>query len=141
MSLSTRSDWSRWSATDVRRIRRRLLFGQLVPDPLPDFEPVLIASLGHLGHGDHRERARDLAIGGCAARTRFEVSLDVVTPAAFAVVVQGQLVFGAMVRHDSWLRSGASATRSFFTARNTLCLAALVPNPSVALISSIDRPS
>ena len=62
-------------------------------------------------------------------------------PPAFAVVVEREFVFGEMVRHDSWLRSGASATRSFFTARNTLCLAALVPSPSVALISSIDRPS
>jgi len=30
--------------------------------------------------------------------------------------------------------------RSFFTARNTLCFAALMQRPSVLLISSIDRP-
>ena len=39
------------------------------------------------------------------------------------------------------LLNGASEMRSFFTARNTLCFAALVPSPSVRLISSIERPS
>jgi hypothetical protein len=36
---------------------------------------------------------------------------------------------------------GASAARSFRTARKTLCLAALVLSPRVLLISAIDRPS
>jgi hypothetical protein len=42
--------------------------------------------------------------------------------------------------HDS-LRNGASASRSFLTARNTLCFAALVLTPSVLLISSMLWPS
>ena len=51
-----------------------------------------------------------------------------VAAAAFAVVVEREIVFRIMRgAHDSWLLSGASAMRSFFTARNTLCLAALVP--------------
>ena len=48
-------------------------------------------------------------------------------------------VFFRVVLHDS-PRIGASAARSFLTARNTLCLAALVLSPSVWLISAIDRP-
>src|SRR5882762_9883918 len=112
-----------------------------MPNPLPDFEPVLIAALGRLRRGHHRERARDLTIGGGAGRARLEVPLDGVPPAPFAVVIEGEVFVRAVMRHDSWLRSGASARRSFLTARNTLCFAALVPNPSVALISSIDRPS
>ena len=47
-----------------------------------------------------------------ARRARLEVHLDVVAALAFAVVVEGEIVFGVM-RHDSWLRSGASAIRSF----------------------------
>ena len=112
-----------------------------MPNPLPDFESVLIAARGRLRRGYHRERARDLTIGGRALRAGLQVPLDVVPPAPLAVVIERELFVGAMLRHDSWLRSGASARRSFLTARNTLCFAALVPNPSVALISSIDRPS
>ena len=49
-----------------------------MPDPLPDFEPVLIAALGYFGRGDHRERARDLAIERRRSARTLEVSLDVV---------------------------------------------------------------
>ena len=38
-------------------------------------------------------------------------------------------------------KSGSSATRIFFTARNTLCFVAFVFSPSARLISSIERPS
>ena len=54
-----------------------------------------------------------------------------------AVEVQREFVFG-IVRHD---RKGLSATRSFFTARKTLCLAALVFRSNVFEISAIVRPS
>src|SRR5262249_23927024 len=125
---------------EQRRPPGCVLLGQLVADTLPHFETVLIAALGYLGRGDHRERARDLAIQRGARRAAVEVPLDVRAPTPFAIVVERQVVFG-VVLHDSTLRSGASATRSFFTARNTLCFAALVPSPSAAEISSIDRPS
>jgi hypothetical protein len=67
------------------------------------------------------------------------MALDLGARRAFAVVIENQIVFFAM-GHDS-PRNGSSAIRSFFTARKTLCLAALMPRPSVLLISSIDRPS
>ena len=75
-----------------------------------------------------------------AVAARFEMVLDVGAAARFAVVVEDEIVF-VVVRHAWRLRTGSSATLSFFTALNTLCFAALVPRPSARLISSIDRPS
>ena len=85
---------------DERDPPRDLPIRQLVADALPDLEAVLTAALGYLGRGDHRERARNLAIQRCARRTDFEVFLDVRAAAAFAVVVKREIVF-AVVLHDS----------------------------------------
>src|SRR6202040_634470 len=75
---------------------RRISFGELVPDPLPDFEPVLVAALGHLARRNHRERPRDFAIERRARRAALEVMLDGVTAAPFTVVVECEVVFGEM---------------------------------------------
>ena len=101
---------------------------------------VFFAALGHLRRRDERQRARDRSIRRGAARAFAEVFLDLRGPPRFAVVVQRQVVVGVML-HDVALRSGSRAARSLRTARNTLCFAALVPRPSVRLISSIERPS
>src|SRR6185312_6534012 len=103
-------------------------FRQLLPDALPHFQPILVAADGRLRLGDQRKRAGDLAVERRAHGAVPEMTLDRRAPWSVAVVIQRQLVVGAM-RHSWLLRSGSSATRSFFTARKTLCLAALVPRP------------
>src|SRR5436305_7637465 len=57
-----------------------------------------------------------------------------------AVIVQDQLFFGQMI-HLAVPTRGSSALRNFFTARNTLCRAAVGWHPSTRLTSSMHIPS
>src|SRR5262249_27459295 len=98
-----------------------------------------IAALRRFGRGDELQRRRERAIGVGALAAAVEMLLDVGAARALLVVIEDQIFF-AVVLHDSPL-SGSSATRSLRTARNTLCLVALVPRPSALPISAIDRPS
>src|SRR4029450_13500926 len=103
-------------------------------NPLPHLEPVLIATFRNLGGANHPERFGDLAVERRTFRTSLQVRLDVHrrTGGVLAVVVQNQRLF-AVVLHVS-LRSGSRAARSLRTARNTLCLVALVPRTKILSI-------
>ena len=104
-----------------RTPRTGVLFRQLVPDPLPHFEPVLIAALGHLrraqsSRGCRRSRDTVAAHGAHASRCR-SISC---APPAFAVVVEREIVFAewCVTIPDS---AAAPARSAVSSPRGTRC--------------------
>ena len=95
-----------------------------------------------LGRGNHRERAGNLAIGAAHAGAARQMSARCpVAAAAFAVVVERQIVFAVMLVTIP-ASAAAPARRAASSRRETHCASPRsCPRPSVALISSIDRPS
>src|SRR4051812_26917378 len=105
--------------------------------PCPEVVAVLDAPLGNrVVLLDRRQHQRQLAGAFGASRTRGHVCARV---RCLAVMLQDEIVVRTM-GHAS-LRSGSSASRSFRTARNTACLAALCWTPSASPMSSMLFPS